>query len=343
MKKVLLQNHPGSEKYSFNGWEIFNSNFERMIKENKAMLLCKWGFYITCTFAALLVCAGLTANGLSDKGKVSAGYAFLYLLIMAGLVIRAGFRAKKEQLHYYKAKGIEPLSEEKLQALRLIAPNRFYNQQWSESLEFWPRKPALGTDTFRYHVLRFESVGVTRQRRKSLDDSWGIVDSQSYIALMEYFLSGEHGSNAFKEHMEENPQEVIAMLSKVKEFPEDYLYDCTIRRIDKSSPRLIWAAEIAWIIGLTCSTYQNGTIEEDLAWHYILTASKKAYELFESEEEFHRNSLMGSWYWHAFCYRMKLMDAELEEGHLYDVEILEHYRKKCRWPIKNLPWGTSSN
>ncbi|MXD27742.1 hypothetical protein FQZ90_23745, partial [Escherichia coli] len=25
---------PGSEKYSFNGWEIFNSNFERMIKEN---------------------------------------------------------------------------------------------------------------------------------------------------------------------------------------------------------------------------------------------------------------------------------------------------------------------
>ncbi|EOK2062262.1 TPA: hypothetical protein ACHJ25_003870, partial [Escherichia coli] len=21
MKKVLLQNHPGSEKYSFNGWE----------------------------------------------------------------------------------------------------------------------------------------------------------------------------------------------------------------------------------------------------------------------------------------------------------------------------------
>ncbi|GAB0872153.1 hypothetical protein LL13F59_18610 [Escherichia coli] len=43
MKKVLLQNHPGSEKYSFNGWEIFNSNFERMIKENKAMLFCKWG------------------------------------------------------------------------------------------------------------------------------------------------------------------------------------------------------------------------------------------------------------------------------------------------------------
>ncbi|MGP6347169.1 hypothetical protein ACQ9PR_21970, partial [Escherichia coli] len=24
MQKVLLQNHHGSEKYSFNGWEIFN-------------------------------------------------------------------------------------------------------------------------------------------------------------------------------------------------------------------------------------------------------------------------------------------------------------------------------
>ncbi|HFL4374625.1 hypothetical protein ACNKFI_21675, partial [Escherichia coli] len=55
MKKVLLQNHPGSEKYSFNGWEIFNSNFERMIKENKAMLLCKWGFYLTCVVAVMFV------------------------------------------------------------------------------------------------------------------------------------------------------------------------------------------------------------------------------------------------------------------------------------------------
>ncbi len=47
-EKVLLQNHHGSEKYSFNGWEIFNSNFERMIKENKAMLLCKWGGFNMC-------------------------------------------------------------------------------------------------------------------------------------------------------------------------------------------------------------------------------------------------------------------------------------------------------
>lgn len=46
-EKVLLQNHLGA-KYSFNGWEIFNSNFERMIKENKAMLLCKWGVFNMC-------------------------------------------------------------------------------------------------------------------------------------------------------------------------------------------------------------------------------------------------------------------------------------------------------
>ncbi|MED8269694.1 hypothetical protein Q5468_20390, partial [Escherichia coli] len=56
MKKVLLQNHPGSEKYSFNGWEIFNSNFERMIKENKAMLLCKWGGGLFKMFLALNFC-----------------------------------------------------------------------------------------------------------------------------------------------------------------------------------------------------------------------------------------------------------------------------------------------
>lgn len=46
-EKVLLQNHPEREVF-FNGWEIFNSNFERMIKENKAMLLCKWGVFNMC-------------------------------------------------------------------------------------------------------------------------------------------------------------------------------------------------------------------------------------------------------------------------------------------------------
>lgn len=44
MKKFYYKTITGAKKYSFNGWEIFNSNFERMIKENKAMLLCKWGF-----------------------------------------------------------------------------------------------------------------------------------------------------------------------------------------------------------------------------------------------------------------------------------------------------------
>ncbi len=69
-------------------------------------------------------------------------------------------RAKKEQLHYYQAKGIEPLSIEKLQALQLIAPYRFYHKQWSETLEFWPRKPEPGKDTFQYHVLPFDSIDI---------------------------------------------------------------------------------------------------------------------------------------------------------------------------------------
>lgn len=94
-EKVLLQNHHGSEKYSFNGWEIFNSNFERMIKENKAMLLCKWGFYLTCVVAVMFVFAAITSNGLNERGLITAGCSFLYLLIMMGLIVRAGFKAKR--------------------------------------------------------------------------------------------------------------------------------------------------------------------------------------------------------------------------------------------------------
>ncbi|MCN5236438.1 hypothetical protein MLV70_24605, partial [Escherichia coli] len=102
---------------------------ERMIKENKAMLLCKWGGYLTCVVAVMFVFAAITSNGLNERGLITAGCSFLYLLIMMGLIVRAGFKAKKEQLHYYQAKGIEPLSIEKLQALQLIAPYRFYHKQ----------------------------------------------------------------------------------------------------------------------------------------------------------------------------------------------------------------------
>lgn len=94
-EKSFITNHPGSEKYSFNGWEIFNSNFERMIKENKAMLLCKWGFYLTCVVAVMFVFAAITSNGLNERGLITAGCSFLYLLIMMGLIVRAGFKAKK--------------------------------------------------------------------------------------------------------------------------------------------------------------------------------------------------------------------------------------------------------
>lgn len=94
MKKFYYKTITGA-KYSFNGWEIFNSNFERMIKENKTMLLCKWGFYLTCVVAVMFVFAAITSNGLNERGLITAGCSFLYLLIMMGLIVRAGFKAKK--------------------------------------------------------------------------------------------------------------------------------------------------------------------------------------------------------------------------------------------------------
>ncbi|PHU96146.1 transposase [Shigella boydii] len=51
-----------------------------------------------------------------------------------------------------------------------------------------------------------------------------------------------------------------------------------------------------------------------------------------------------SWqhYRHICCYRRKLTDAELEACYRYDKQFWEHYSKKCRWPIRNVPWGASS-
>ncbi|EFY0315156.1 hypothetical protein D4U70_23350 [Shigella sonnei] len=64
----------------------------------------------------------------------------------------------------------------------MIAPYRFYRKQWSETLEFWPRKPEPGKDTFQYHVLPFDSIDIISKRRESLENQWGIEDSESYCA-----------------------------------------------------------------------------------------------------------------------------------------------------------------
>ncbi|MGU0172542.1 hypothetical protein ACVXG8_23980 [Escherichia coli] len=99
---------------------------------------------------------------------------------------------------------------------------------------------------------------------------------------MEHFLSGDHGANTFKANMEEAPEQVIALLNKFAVFPSDYISDCANNRSGKSSAKLIWAARFMDDLDIKHS-FQNGTIEE-LAWHYIMLASRKAHELFESEE-----------------------------------------------------------
>ncbi len=119
----------------------------------------------------------------------------------------------------------------------MIAPYRFYHKQWSETLEFWPRKPEPGKDTFQYHVLPFDSIDIISKRRESLEDQWGIEDSESYCALMEHFLSGDHGANTFKANMEEAPEQVIALLNKFAVFPSDYISDCANHSSGKSSAK----------------------------------------------------------------------------------------------------------
>lgn len=342
MKRVLIQNHPGNVRFSFNGWEIFNSNLSLAIQADRRLLLCKGCFYLFGIFFALLLFAAVTANHLSVKGAITGGCAFVYLLMMAGLIVWIGRRAKAEQLHYYQANGIEPLSEEKLQALQLIAPLRFEKNQWSETLEFWPRKPEAAKDHYHYRVLRFDSLYKIGERREILEELWGIGDRESYIGLMEYFITGESASHFFESEMKERAEEIISLLNKFDKFEPDYIYDCTVRRFNQTSARLIWALEIVRAIGLTSSAYQNGLIEEELAWKYILLMSKKAHDLFESEEAFHRNYKMGSLYWHACCYRRKLADVELEAIYRYEKQVWEGYMKNCRWPIRNIPWKSES-
>lgn len=343
MKNSLLQNHPGCEKFSFNGWAIFNANLELAMQKNKAVVLGKWCFYSFLIIAVAFLFSAATANNLNEKGLTTATCAFVYLLLMVWLIIRTGHLAKKEQLHYYQTMGIVPLCEDKLQALQLIAPLRFKKNQWSETLEFWPRKPDPLKDNYRYRALRFDSVDAIIERREILVQDWGIEDRETYIEQMEYLISGEHGSAIFAKQMKEHPEEIIALVNKFDVFAADYIYDCTVNHSGKPFARRIWALETVRVIGLTSSAYQNGLIEESLAWSYILKASKIAHDLFDSEEEFHKNYYMGTIYWQAYCYSTKVMDVEIEANYQYQKQVWENYVKNCHWPIRNIPWQAAKH
>lgn len=154
---------------------------------------------------------------------------------------------------------------------------------------------------------------------------------------MEHFLSGDHGANTFKANMEEAPEQVIALLNKFAVFPSDYISDCANNRSGKSSAKLIWAAELSWMISISSTAFQNGTIEEELAPALYNACFSKGARVVRKRRRLSKNSLMGFLYWHICCYRRKLTDAELEACYRYDKQFWEHYSKKCRWPIRNVP------
>lgn len=67
-----------------------------MIKENKVMLFCKWGFYLICVVVVMFVFVVIIFNGLNERGLIIVGCFFFYLLIMMGFIVWVGFKVKKE-------------------------------------------------------------------------------------------------------------------------------------------------------------------------------------------------------------------------------------------------------
>lgn len=65
---------------------------------------------------------------------------------------------------------------------------------------------------------------------------------------MEHFFFGDHGANTFKANMEEALEQVIALLNKFAVFFLDYIFDCANYSSGKFLAKLIWAAELLWMI-----------------------------------------------------------------------------------------------
>lgn len=167
----------------------------------------------------MFVFAAITSNGLNERGLITAGCSFLYLLIMMGLIVRAGFKAKKNNCIIIRLK---VLSRSVSRSYRRYNWSHLIDSIISNGLKRW----SSGRESLNWQrylpisCASFDSIDIISKRRESLEDQWGIEDSESYCALMEHFLSGDHGANTFKANMEEAPEQVIALLNKFAVFPQ---------------------------------------------------------------------------------------------------------------------------
>ncbi|UNM97041.1 DUF1266 domain-containing protein [Ignatzschineria rhizosphaerae] len=340
--KKFLQNHPGYTAIPTSSLRVVCEAITTIQRKPSIMSPLMTAFYIIFMILAimglgifgLLIYVILDSSVIEFSLKMGVVLAALALpvLIFIGIIGSLCKRVKSEQYRYYQTTGRKPLTIEQRAALRLDLVMIYNMKGWAETLEFMPVKEFVAGDTYQYRALMLTTQ---ESHRSGVFSDWGIVDRQGYREAMESLWQGMH-SSSFALTMARVPAEerinhsLVRKLAALLEIPSEKII-ANIDSYNGKAPALLWGFDLRRAIYLSRICYGAGIISEEEAWEDLLKTSRYIHAIFPDFDSYHQNYLLGYAYW--------MMDFEAIKARRNEYE---HFKKTCKWQMKDLPWHPES-
>lgn len=340
--KEFLQNHPGYTAIPTKSLKVVCDAITTIQRKPSLMSPLMTAFYIIFMILAimglgifgLLIYVILDSSMIHFSFKMAVVLAALALpvVIFIGIIGSLCRKVKSEQYRYYQVTGRKPLTIEKREALRLDLVMIYNMKGWAETLEFMPIKELVAGDSYQYRAL---ILTTQESHRSGVFSDWGIVDKQGYREAMESLWQGMH-SSSFALMMARVPAEerinhsLVRKLSALLEIPPEKII-ANLESYNDAPPALLWGFDLRRAIYLSRICYGAGIISEEDAWEDLLKTSRYIHTIFPDFDSYHQNYLLGHAYW--------VMDFEAIKARRNEYE---HFKKTCKWQMKDLPWHTES-
>lgn len=248
-----------------------------------------------------------------------------FILLFIQVAIRPD-QAVKEQKRYYKLTNTTWLPREKREGLRLDLFPIYDDAFWSETLEYFPLKSRIeAIDPKALSHFKVLKLAKTETYINHLKEWWDVTNASSLKFTLEKLLKGLHAPE-FANSAHHYPY-LLQGLAKQTGFSLTGI-EQTLQPQGDYPPELLWGFDLSRAVSVARHGYMAQYLTEEEAWHYILRAKDKAYEIFQSEQDFFNNYLLGYAYWQS--------NAELIKE---QVTALHRYQSECDWPMKRLRWN----
>lgn len=248
------------------------------------------------------------------------------LIVMILRLITQLNPAKKEQQHYYKLTKTSWLSREQREGLRLDLFPMYESGFWSETLEYYPLKWRI--ETLKPTALKnFQILNLVPAQTyiDNLEHWWDITSKSGLTFMLEKLLKGLHAPE-FAASLSNNPYLTQTLANKTG-FSIAGI-ESTLQSRGDFPPESVWAFDLSRAVSVARNGFMAQYLTQEEAWHYILRAKNSAYEIFQSEQDFFNNYMLGYAYWQSDT---KACQERMAAYH--------QFQNECHWPMKRLRWN----